>query len=640
MKSGQAGGENKERELLPSLRTEEHVPDPNTAPQCGNSPAAGAGSCPLPVTQSPQANSNYNNGNGHGDGNGGPGWRALPVAEPDDANSHSRSIVRASASRFPTQPNRIVTLAFLSEHLPACLISRQLARSLCVETEASVVLVKVASDGNKAAGANDAAPDVFLNGEFHMPAQVQRAEAGFHTLTLGVGSEPPSPAGIQSLMEQLGRHFRHVLIEVAASEPPTPWILEFLARSDMAYLFLQAATEDVYRLDVIMREVRGRSGDDARHIRPIACLAPDQQIDGFDLLALRIASPIHMYVRDCTMVAGSTRVAEQFRPGGRFGADIRRLARQIGGVMVGLALSSGAAKGLAHIGVIQVLEENGIEVDVVAGSSMGAYVGAIWNFGCDGRELERLARELEARWSLWSLLDPVFPPRQGFLRGLAVKKRLMRTLGHARFANLNRPLRIVASNLATLERMNFCSGEVATAVHASIAVPGICVPVTIDGEAYVDGGIVDPLPVDVLREMGAGPNIAVDAIPTPDRIRYGLQAELELVRRNENQARRLFRKVLPLDTQLNYFARGNLFEILMRSLHGAQIRVAEAAGKRADLVLRPDICDDRWLDFRDPGKFITPGREVAERHLDEIKALVARKKGKHEPAPESVAAIA
>ena len=89
--------------------------------------------------------------------------------------------------------------------------------------------------------------------------------------------------------------------------------------------------------------------------------------------------------------------------------------------------------------------------------------------------------------------------------------------------------------------------------------------------------------------------------------------------------RKLFRKIFPVNQQLNYFARGNLFEILMRSLYGAQIRVAEASCRMADLVLRPNICDDRWLDYRHPGKFIQLGREEAECHLEEIRALVAGK---------------
>src|SRR5262249_54634802 len=197
--------------------------------------------------------------------------------------------------------------------------------------------------------------------------------------------------------------------------------------------------------------------------------------------------------------------------------------------------------------------------------------------------------------------------RRGFLRGFAVKRRLMRTLGVARFSDMVRPLRIVAANLATLERVVFSGGEVATAVHASIAVPGICVPITINGETYIDGGIVDPLPVDVLREMGVHRVIAVNVIPTPDRIRYGLEAERELGNGNGNGNHDILSTVIPLDKQLNYFARGNLFETLMRSIYGAQIRVAEASCREADLVLRPDICDDRWLDFRHPGKFIALG---------------------------------
>jgi len=349
---------------------------------------------------------------------------------------------------------------------------------------------------------------------------------------------------------------------------------------------------------------------------------------------------VHLFIHGCPVAAGYdvAALSGKFKPS--FYADVRRIAREIAGCLVGLALSSGAAKGFAHIGVIQVLEENNIDVDVVAGTSMGAYVGSLWNYGYDGAALEGFARELEGRWSVWSLLDPVFPPRQGFLRGHRIKKRLMRSIGEARFSDLVRPLRIVAANLATLERVVFASGAVATAVHASIAVPGICVPIIIDGEPYVDGGVVDPLPVDVLRGMGVSRVIAVDVIPTPDRIRKGLEFQQEQA--NEDRARNLLRKVKPKEQERNYFLGVNLFEVLMRSIYGGQIRMAEASCRRADLVLRPDICDDRWLDMRNPGKFIALGRAVAERQLDEIKALVAHTKIHHESefTPQPVASIA
>jgi NTE family protein len=472
--------------------------------------------------------------------------------------------------------------------------------------------------------------------------QALDSQDGFHSLTVEMKNGASSSASIDMLLTKLRRRFRFVLIELLANERLAPWAVEFLRRSDTAYLFLRAETQDVYHLDLVMSEVRapGRSGGIA--VKPIACLGEGEEIDGFDKLVHRVAGPVHSVLHGCPTRNGSKELLPPMRQGGRCHKDLRRLAREIGGCQVGLALSSGAAKGFAHVGVIQVLEEHGIEVDVVSGVSMGAYVGALWASGCDGNELEKLSRELEGRWALWSLVDPVFPPRRGFMRGFAVKKRLMRSIGRARFADLVRPLRIVAGNLATLERVVFSSGEVATAVHASIAVPGICVPITIDGQTYIDGGIVDPLPVDVLREMGVSRIIAVDVIPTPDRIRYGLQAEEELARHHTSWRTTWLRKLFALDQQLNYFARGNVFEILMRSIYGAQIRLAEASCRDADLVLRPDICDNRWLDFRMPAKFIALGREAAERHLDEIKALAGRREVNHERehTPTEVARIA
>ncbi len=536
-------------------------------------------------------------------------------------------------------PRQVVALAFLDGRIPNSLTSEQLARALCAETETSVVLVRLERQ-NGTDGTEGVAPsEPYLNGEFHMPPEVQKADAGFHSLVLGVRNDPPSPAGIASLVGQLSRHFRHVLIQTQVDNPPAPWLFELLRHSDLAYLFVKPTTEQIHQLDVVMREARTQCANSDVQVKPVVCVAEGERVDGFDTVIDRVAGPAHWYLRNCPGLEGIKDEKLQKGPAGLFRADLRRVARDIGGLLIGLALSSGAAKGFAHIGVIQVLEENGIEVDVVAGTSMGSYVGSLWAYGCDGRELERLARELETRWALWSLVDPAFPPRRGFLRGFAVKNRLMRTYSHARFADMPRPLRILAANLATLERVVFSSGEVATAVHASSAVPGICVPVTIDGETYTDGGIVDPLPVDVLREMGATKIIAVNVIPAPDRIRRGI--EMELARRRGTNWHRLFRKSLPIKAQMSYFARGNLVEILMRSVHSGQIRMAEASCLQADVVLRPEIYDDRWLDYRYPGKFIALGRQAAEQHLEEIKSLVGGKEVGHESklASEPVAAV-
>jgi NTE family protein len=299
----------------------------------------------------------------------------------------------------------------------------------------------------------------------------------------------------------------------------------------------------------------------------------------------------------------------------------------VGRRRVGLALSSGGARGLSHIGVIQVLEEHGIEVDVIVGCSMGSYVGAVWAYGYDGVVMEKLAREVEHRWGLFELIDPFILPRQGFLRGEKVKRRLKKSIGDVHFSELVRPLRVVATNLATLERVVFSSGEVAAAVHASSAIPGACVPVELDGENYIDGGIADPLPVDVLEEMGVERIIAVNTIPTPAYLRARLDLERE---RAERHGRRPNRVTALLNKYLNYFAPGNVLDTIFRSFNGAQMRVAEHSCLYADLVLRPLSFDGRWHDFRHPGKYIAIGRREAEQRLDEIKALVHRKEPTHE----------
>jgi NTE family protein len=550
-------------------------------------------------------------------------------------------LVRSTEVVHEPLPRQIVTLAFLEKQIPASLMSEQLARSLCAETKASVVLVRLEPWDGYGTMNDCPRPELFLNGEFHLPANFRETNAGFHSLILGVGADPPTPPGIASLVSQLSRYFRYVLIQTQVDRQPGPWLSELLVRSNLAYLFLRPATEDVYHLDLVMRDVQARCHNGSVQVNPVVCLGQGERINGFDLLAQRVSGPVRRFVHGCPTPDGVEQAGPHLGAVGSFRADLRRLAREIGGCLVGMALSSGAAKGFAHVGVIQVLEENNIDVDVVAGASMGAYVGALWAYGCDGCELERLSRELEGGWAFWSLIDPAFPPRRGFLRGFAAKRRLMRSIGQAHFADLMRPLRVVAANLATLERVVFSSGEVASAVHASTAVPGICVPVTIDGETYTDGGIVDPLPVDILREMGVARVIAVNVIPTPDRIRCAIEAELQLKRDHETTGRKMFRKALPLNRQVNYFARGNVLEILMRSVHGGQIRMAEASCQMADLVLRPEIYDDRWLDYRHPRKFIALGREVAERHLQEIKSLVNRTEISHEQklAPEPTPAI-
>lgn len=520
------------------------------------------------------------------------------------------------AEAAPKYAGRVAALASVSSRISDAFIVEQIARVLHEESGSPVLLLELETGSGRAALSDWGRVRAGLNGEFGFADQVMTVKAGLQTLTLRVTPDPAETGDVRTLLTHCRRHFQYVLLRIGADVPPGPW-MEFLNHSDLAFVLFTPAASDLYALHLLLRDARTLATTHSASPKPVLCLPVDERVENFDGLVREIGGPVHGFVRESL---GSDQ---------NFRADVRRLAREIGRRRVGLALSSGAARGLAHIGVIQVLEENGLEVDIVAGCSMGAYVGAVWASGRDGAEMERLAREVEGRWNWWKLIDPYLVPRRGFMRGERVKHRLQKTIGRAHFSDLVRPFRVVATHLHTLERMVFSSGEVAAAVHASSAIPGLCAPVRIDGETYIDGGIAEPLPVEVLREMGIERIIAVNTIPTPAYLRCRWERERELA---EASRRRInpFRALL---NSINFFAPGNIFSNMLRSVDGAQMRVAEQACRDADVVLRPLCFDSRWHDFQHPGKYIALGREAALQHLDEIKSLVQRKDTAHEHAP-------
>ncbi len=281
---------------------------------------------------------------------------------------------------------------------------------------------------------------------------------------------------------------------------------------------------------------------------------------------------------------------------------------------VGLALSAGGAKGLAHVGVIQVLEENGIEVDAIAGSSMGAYVGSLWAAGYNGRELEGLAATMKSWKDVISLMDPVFPPRRGFLKGHRNASRLRKSLGRMRFKDLDKDLYVIATELDSFARTVFHEGDVVDAVMASAAIPGVCEPVKLNGIEYLDGGVCDPLPVSVLKQAGMDYIIAVSVLPTVEELNEGRYGHLD-----PDRKRNAFQKAGAwLNKHLNYFAKGNLLDILRGAAMGSQMRLIETSAAQANVVIRPIVNDSLWHDYNKYQRYIQVGREAATAALPQL----------------------
>ena len=190
------------------------------------------------------------------------------------------------------------------------------------------------------------------------------------------------------------------------------------------------------------------------------------------------------------------------------------------GKRVGLALGGGAARGFAHVGVLHALELAEIPVHCIAGTSVGSVVGALYAAGLDSDELLQIALSFR-----WSKVVRLIWPRRGLVSFSKLESYISRAIGDVTFSELAMPYAAMAADLATGQQVVLAEGRVARAVHASCAVPGMVTPVEVGGRPLVDGGIVNNLPISIVRGLGADVVIAVGlGSPPGEHPRGPLQA--------------------------------------------------------------------------------------------------------------------
>lgn len=297
---------------------------------------------------------------------------------------------------------------------------------------------------------------------------------------------------------------------------------------------------------------------------------------------------------------------------------------------VGLALGSGSARGWAHIGVLRALTEAGVRVDCVAGTSIGAAVGAVFASG-DLDALEDVARGLDWR-QVASFYDAVLP-KSGLIDGTKLSNFVRRHVKEARIEQLRIPYCAVATDLDTGEEVAIREGDIIEAVRASFSIPGILTPVRWNERILVDGGLVNPVPVNVLREMGADFVIAVDLshrvvggrfsreVPAPpreeeqdtrvtelkNRIAQALSARMARVRVPALDQIRRWRSRQPLPS---------IFDVMTTSISIMEtlITTARLRADPPDLLIQPKVGHLRSLEFHRAGEAIAEGyREAAHR---------------------------
>lgn len=251
---------------------------------------------------------------------------------------------------------------------------------------------------------------------------------------------------------------------------------------------------------------------------------------------------------------------------------------------IGLVLGGGAARGFAHIGVIKVLEAQGILPDLIVGTSAGSVVGALYASGLNGFELHKVGMELDEN----TLADISFPSR-GILKGEALQDWVNRLVRQRPLERLGKPFAAVATDLKNGEMVVFRTGNTGMAVRASSAVPGVFKPVPIREREYVDGGLTSPVPVRAAKAMGADFVIAVDVGNKPQ---WGKSDST-------------------LDVLLRTF-----------TIMGTSIGRLEMEG--ADLVIRPATPDVDSTDFNARHAAILAGEKAAAALLPELKARLAK----------------
>ena len=180
------------------------------------------------------------------------------------------------------------------------------------------------------------------------------------------------------------------------------------------------------------------------------------------------------------------------------------------GRVVGLALGSGSFHALAHVGVIEALESAGVDVRIVSGTSAGALIGSLWASGMPASEIEKLALKGD-----WDDVGRFTPSTSGFMSNDRLRRQLESVFAGHPIESWPRRFGAVATNMANGHRRIFMTGNGATAIQASTAVPVLFEPVTIDGEKFADGALVEPVPVPTARSLGARYVIAVDVAYRP-----------------------------------------------------------------------------------------------------------------------------
>jgi NTE family protein len=286
------------------------------------------------------------------------------------------------------------------------------------------------------------------------------------------------------------------------------------------------------------------------------------KLHGFGYLALGL----------CAVIMAACASTPQIQPGSGKPAKIA------------VVLGAGAAKGFAHVGVLKVLESQKVPIHMVVGTSAGSFVGSLYAYGFDAFTIQKIAMSLNK-----SDVAELTVPDNGFVKGERLRDFINKQLRNTVMEKLRIPFYAVATNIKTGEQTVFATGNTGMAVQASCAVPGIFQPASFSGASYVDGGVVDPLAVDVARRYGADVVIAVD-----------------------------------VTSAIGNTIPSGAMDTIMKSVEIMYNMISRIPISKADVVIKPQVGFVGSADFDHRNEAIMEGEKAALAAMPQINAILAR----------------
>lgn len=470
----------------------------------------------------------------------------------------------------------------------------------------------------------------------HISSRIEPSEAGIDVISVSFDSS--SQHGVEQAISDFVAHFldeyRYIVVDLPSGHQDLA--MKTFVHSDLIHLVMKRQREALESACEVIDHIEGCLKDTFNDERVRVIIGgtnarPDLTDDEVAaLIDYQVTAFLpHVEPKDLAVDVDSPAIRfRQIDPACAYGAMIARISRQMSGVSVGLVLGGGAAFGLAHIGVIRVLEEEGIPVDVIVGSSMGALIGGLWAAGYNADELERMAYEFRVRSNLFKLIDLVFP-LSGLISGKAVTSWLRGKFQNKAFKDLRIPLKVVAYDLIHRCDLIINEGLLVDAVRKSISIPGVFQPIVNDDQLIIDGGVMNPLPTNVLKSSDIKKIIAVNVLQSPEDVIKGYE------KTRDEFKRALAEPFLKepwefLDVRFRFWVNKvffpNISDIIVRTLEASECVIAEQSARNADIVIHPDLSGLNWYELYQADILIKRGEEAARANLDSIRLMMRAKK--------------